>query len=315
VPEAPRGTTAYRVLTACGSQRIALTDAGFAVWLERSCTAEPDLTLVVEALAGDDTALAFLAAMHLPFASGDEVAVTLDGPWRSDFASFAVTLDPGSAPGPFALSYQLGHKSEVLVAFSDEGRSGFLSAQSPVTVDARFPNIEHGHVGWRLATSHLGADGGRGERSYTELGAYLPGADGLRLAEDLLPRAWEARAEAPTDAGRRVSWAHEPGLAETSDAVLTEIVIGRRISWKLIGRPSQEGGLALPEVRALAGAEALAASDAGDLARVEWFDWATVDGFDAWVTACTGVDLATCVRGLAETVTRTSSVRTGVAGE
>jgi len=61
----------------------------------------------------------------------------------------------------------------------------------------------------------------------------------------------------------------------------------------------------------MAGADAVGGESHVDLSVLEWIDWVTVAGFGMWVEACTGVDLNACVRGLAETVTRTSSMQRG----
>jgi len=239
--------------------------------------------------------------------------VVFPGPWRGDYAGFAITVDPGQSPGPFSLSYQFGHKSEVFQDFWGDSVAGFAAPGAPVTMAAKFPNIEHAHIGWSLATEHLGA-GGTGRRSYTELGAYVPGADGLAVERDLLPRVWSSAVERTEGGAWGVSWSHEPGLPAASDAFVADVYVGGptgSLSWRLIGRPSEDLGFGLPQVKELAGSEAFSGESYVDLTGVTWIDWATVAGFGVWIEACTGVDLNACVRGLAETMTRTSGLSRG----
>jgi len=317
LPAAPAQTDHYRVMTACGADEIYFEGSparSFETWFDTGCSSEGDLTLIVEALAADGEQLGFLNAMHVAFPAGEQNArVNFSAPWRTDYAVFAVTVDPGTSPSPFQISHRFGHKSEVFQDFWSASRSGFAAPGRPVTVAAKFPNIEYGDLGWSIAAAHLGASGD-GRRSYTELGAYLPGSDSVSIEDDLLPRVWMSEVAIAESGAWVVNWSHEPGLAAASDAFFADLYLSgaaSSLSWRIIGRPSQDLGFALPMVKELAGADALGPDSYVDLSGVEWIDWATVAGFGAWVDACTGVDLNTCARGLAETVTRTSSMRRG----
>jgi len=320
VPRAPEGTDHYRVATACGADDMYFEGSpatSFETWFDRGCTAEADFTVIVEAIGSDGTQLGFLSAMHVPYPGIRENApVDLTGPWRGDYAGFAIEIDPGASPGPFDVSYQFGHKSEIFWDFWRGGPSGFVAPGVPVTVASKFPNIEHGHLGWSVATEHLGADG-NGQRSYTELGTYLPGTGKVSFERDLLPRVWSASVSTDEAGHWTLGWSHEAGLPAATDAFVADLYLSgsqSSFTWHFIGRPSEDRGFVLPMVKDLVGADAIAADAYVSLSQVQWIDWATVGGFSAWVDACTGVDLNTCVLGLAETVTRKSSMSQGGRG-
>jgi hypothetical protein len=252
-----------------------------------------------------------VTALHQPFPGEGSASVVFDGPWRTDYASFDITVSPGGAPVPYRASYELGLHGDVFEDFWDITEEGFATPDADSVVSFLFPKFEHSVIGWSLQFDHLGFGNQNASRSYTVRNEYAPGSATLDLARELLPRLWSSETVPSSGVPESVTWTAEPGLAAQSDAMRTTIYVSYESSvyWQIIGRPVAKGSLVVPKVRSLPGNAAFGQFGYSQFYGVDWTDISEVKGFGPWTLWCDDRPLQRCFDAHSDGVTRMSTVR------